>query len=56
MYSPQIKPEQIKQLYALRETTAIPMTKLVEQALKEFFKKHKKTIKKYYDGQNNQDK
>lgn len=44
MYSPKIKENQIKELFKLKETSKIPMTKLVEQAIDEFLKKNKKKI------------
>jgi hypothetical protein len=42
MYSPKIKPELVKKLYNLKQTKKIPMTKMVNEALKEYLIKNTK--------------
>ena len=40
MYSPEIRPEQVKAPYQLKLKTGRKMTELVEEALAEYLKKH----------------
>ena len=40
-YQPKIHSEKIRQLYAIKEETGIPMTVLLDIAIKEYVSKHK---------------
>jgi hypothetical protein len=42
MYSPKKKPELIKELYSLKQTKKQPMTKMVNEAVKEYLIKNNK--------------
>jgi len=41
MYSPKIKPEQVKELYLLKQINKKPMTKMVRDAVTDYIKKNK---------------
>ena len=49
MYSPKIKPELIYELYWLRVRMHKPMTKLVDEAVKEYVEKHKQKDEVQHD-------
>ena len=40
MYSPKIKPELVKELYNLKQTKKKPMTKMVNEAVREYLIKN----------------
>jgi len=43
MYSPKIKPEQVRELYLLKQINKKPMTKMVRDAVTDYIKKNKET-------------
>lgn len=44
MYSPEIKPERIRQLYQLKLRTGKKMTRLVDEAVEDYLAKHQDTV------------
>lgn len=43
MYSPEIKPEQVKELYQLKLKTGKKMTKLVQEAIEKYLNERRET-------------
>lgn len=44
MYSPEIKPEKVRQLYQLKLRTGKQMTRLVDEAVEDYLAKHKDIV------------
>jgi len=54
MYSPKISKEYIPKLYRLAKYFGVPMTKLVNQIISEYFKKLDKVLDDIAKGKNNE--